>query len=354
MMPTQRRYTFSGNPAAERTVRLALDGIAAAIANTPVASQIGAVILGGGYGRGEGGSTPDGGLYNDLDFFVAAPESAGKAIDQALRPIAAEWHRRLGIDVDFCPSRPLSRFRRDAETLMIQELLAGHETIFGAESLLDAVPRISFDRLPWREGARLLLNRGTGLLLARQRLAQDGRTPADADFIRRNIHKAELGCGDALLLGSGRYRQTGTERSRELELARFRSRPERYYPEALKFKYHPGLAADLPLAAHWENGCELWSRSLREFAAIVSGQSEAATGREAAEQLLRHASHHGRGAAWRNFLLTLRYAATLPTRTPWLEHPRLKLLPTLAALLANDRPAQEAENAYLTLWQRFN
>ena len=56
------------------------------------------IVLGGGYGRGEGGAI-GGGLSNDLDFYVVAEEGAGSAdlaaIDAALKPVSEKWTAKL-------------------------------------------------------------------------------------------------------------------------------------------------------------------------------------------------------------------------------------------------------------------
>ena len=56
------------------------------------------------------------------------------------------------------------------------------------------------------------------------------------------------------------------------------------------------------------------------------------------------------GSFLRNTLLSLRYPGSklLPLR----EHPRLKLLGSLAAVL--NTPDRQAEDRYLKLWRRFN
>ena len=63
-------YSKSADPRVERHIQDALDGIRVSLAASPESSAIRAVALGGGYGRGEGGATPDGMPYNDMDFFV--------------------------------------------------------------------------------------------------------------------------------------------------------------------------------------------------------------------------------------------------------------------------------------------
>ena len=64
------QFSKSADPRVERRISDAIDGIRAAFAASPASAGIRAVVLGGGYGRGEGGATPDGMPYNDMDFFV--------------------------------------------------------------------------------------------------------------------------------------------------------------------------------------------------------------------------------------------------------------------------------------------
>src|SRR6185436_123023 len=66
--------------------------------------------------------------------------------------------------------------------------------------------------IPPAEATRLLMNRGTGLLLAEQRLSS-GLDSTDADFVGRNIAKAQLALGDAVLTSFGQYHWSCLERA---------------------------------------------------------------------------------------------------------------------------------------------
>ena len=65
-------------------------------------------------------------------------------------------------------------------------------------------PSALHEPLPAIEGARLLLNRGAGLLWA-MRVVQGHESPPDVDFVRRNYWKCALALGDALLIAHQRY-----------------------------------------------------------------------------------------------------------------------------------------------------
>ena len=199
-------FTAARDAAADAAVRAALPEIVAAVRGCALPGFAG-LVLGGGYGRGEGGATAAHRLYNDLDLFVLldAPEAAFPSFAQRLAPVAAAFTARLGVDVDFT-LRTASRLRRDGRRLMVQELLRGHVALDPADFDLAAWsgvrPRAAAD-LPAGEAARLVMNRGMGLEFARRRLAANGGR-ADA-FVLRNLNKAVLGAGDARLIAEGRY-----------------------------------------------------------------------------------------------------------------------------------------------------
>ena len=111
-------------------------GIAAEAAELRL-PKLAEIVLGGGYGRGEGGvrHTPAGDrLYNDLDFFVFS-DRAGKrerrAIETALKPISLRWEEKLGVAVDFSPVKNFSSLTKVGSTLMFQELRRGWKPVLG-------------------------------------------------------------------------------------------------------------------------------------------------------------------------------------------------------------------------------
>ena len=199
-------FTAARDAAADAALRAALPEIVAAVRGCALPGFAG-LVLGGGYGRGEGGATAAHRLYNDLDLFVFldAPEAAFPSFAQRLAPVAAAFTARLGVDVDFT-LRTAARLRRDGRRLMVQELLRGHVALDPADFDLAAWsgvrPRAAAD-LPAGEAARLIMNRGMGLEFARRHLAANGGR-ADA-FVLRNLNKAVLGAGDARLIAEGRY-----------------------------------------------------------------------------------------------------------------------------------------------------
>ncbi len=248
------RYAAGDSPAADSIVASAISGIGKEIEALRPAALRG-VVLGGGYARGEGGVFTDKttgavSLYNDLDFFVVVESSATKeqlaAISSALGDISRRWSAQLGIDVDFCAPKTAWRIKHDERRLMIQELLHGYVDVAleRGETLFAGVERLESTQLPWMEAARLLVNRGAGLLLAAE--------AHDAGFIARNINKAVLGAGDARLIAHNAYAWKGAERAARIA--------EPIYNRALQWKFAPttesicdaAMARRFWLAAYYE------------------------------------------------------------------------------------------------------
>lgn len=340
-------YTYRQCPEAEAALREALAGLAADIGVLPEASLIAGVVLGGGYGRGEGGVTPEGRLYNDLDFLVMPTvfSQAGR-IAAALSPLSRKWGEALGLEVDFFVIPRGGWLVRNRSTLMLQELLAGHALVCGSGAFLEGVPRLAWEALPWREGARLMLNRGTGILLAAERL---GAADAD-DFVCRNVHKAVLGCGDAWLLFRGEYRGSGDERLARLQGSGADAVLVRLYAEALQFKYMPVCTAATSGAERLRQVRQLWLGMLPQLARELTGQA-AASPRQAVRLLLAADSVDKGGGGWLNGLQYLRCLPHALPLFPCCAHPRLKLLLPLTELLETAGPA---DAGYLRLWRRLN
>lgn len=354
-----RRFTLAGIPELEAGFPAMLDGIAADVAALPVAGDIAGIILGGGYGRGEGGARrlPDGGcrLYNDLDFFVIAQAVPGvrrRQIDVELAGLGRTWSARLGIDVDFGPCRTAASLDAVRDTLMYQELKANHLVIFGDDRVLDALPAADFSRIPKSEAARLLLNRGAGLLLAEGKFGESA-TEETEDFISRNIWKAVLGCGDALLIAAGTY--CDGVRSRAARLAA-RAEPAgigELYAEAVRFKEFPFFADRPALRESWQRAVALWLASVGLlFDCPASASPERIQAAILASPVWRE------GKALRHLIRNLLLIARGETPGRLFSHVRGRLLADLFGHLSRPAAAEagdtEARRRWLRLWQRFN
>ena len=248
------------------------------------------VVLGGGYGRGEGGARGDRRLSNDLDFFAITEDGAAEGNDvpriaAALEPISRKWTEKLGVDVDFTVRTPW-RIRHDQERIMVQELVRGYFDVAGAkgEVLFAGIERREPSELPWMEAARLLMNRGMGLLFAMVENGESwspklelekGKVPLSnsnselelirkRDFVNRNINKCVLGAGDARLVARHAYAWRAEERAKALGDA--------LYSAAVEWKFRPRAEP----VCDWEKAREVW---LSSFGEVCDGSMGAKTAR---------------------------------------------------------------------------
>ena len=304
--------------------------------------RLAGVVLGGGYGRGEGGvkeklearvgvgetidkfhsstptqnsnselqlKTPTPTLSNDLDFFAITEDGVPEqetitAIGEALKPVSEKWTTKLGVDVDFAVKIPW-RLKHDEERIMVQELVRGYFDVAGkkGEELFSGIAKIDAAKLPWMEAARLMMNRGMGLLFAQERGTGNGergtgngeriprakRAPEAAqcgvgtvEFVNRNINKCILGVGDAFLVSRGLYCWRVEERAAALAA----QGDNGLYARAVEWKFRP---AEEPVC-DLETAREAWLDGYMEVIAAVGDDDYSRTLRNAARWLVRRRS----------------------------------------------------------------
>lgn len=342
----RRRFTLDGDDALERHLERTCARIVSGVRGLIPPQKLQAVVLGGGYGRGEGGvlrGEAGDRPYNDLELYVAI--KGNRHLNEA------RYRRRLEVlgeilthladaEVELkvtslaeLAARPVSMFTYD--------LAAGHRLLLSRDSA-DELPgwglHLGPENIPEAEATRLLMNRCTGLLFARAELDQEPFTPGAADFVRRNVAKAQLACGDALLAAHGLYHWSCRERHRRLEDLAASKRSAwfdaalRHHAAGVEFKLHPksGAAPHEPLAAiHGEVTafalkCWLWLEARRLGRTFPSARAYAED---------RCDKCPGTSPFF-NVLLNLR-ADGFRIRAkpcPW-RHPRQRVLHSLALLL---------------------
>jgi len=88
-----------------------------------------------------------------------------------------------------------------------------------------------------------LLNRGSGLLLVKELLLGNTLTDEQCDFVGRNLAKAKLALGDALLAAQGLYHWDCRERGRRLMEFPLRAN----WPHAAEITQHHSYGVDFKL-----------------------------------------------------------------------------------------------------------
>jgi hypothetical protein len=216
------RFTIDGSAALEsRLERVCQDVLAGVYRLT--GPRLEALVLGGGYGRGQGGvlrgETGDQ-PYNDLEFYVFL-RGARLLNDRWFRGALAELGERLspeaGIHVEFKVDS-LDNFRTRPISMFSYDLVSGHYRLFGSEDIFAGCEHhLASESIPISEATRLLFNRCSGLLLSKELLCNDPISSEQSDFIVRNVAKAQLALGDALLAAYKQYHWSLAERCSRLE-----------------------------------------------------------------------------------------------------------------------------------------
>jgi len=245
------RFTVDGGRELEAHLVRTCAKIAAGVRGLVPPGRLEALLLGGGYGRGEGGVlTTAGGErpYNDLEFYVCIRGARllnEQRFGRALHVLGEILTPQAGIEVEF-KITSLRELGHAEVSMFSYDLVSGHRPLVGdLGSLARCAHHREADQIPLSEATRLLMNRGSGLLFARERLEQREFTAADADFVRRNIAKAELALGDAVLVAHGLYHWSVRERHRQLErLARPVPPPwletvRHHHAAGVEFKLYP-------------------------------------------------------------------------------------------------------------------
>ena len=366
------RFFVDDEPALAERLAGFLARLAADLEAQPWRQGVAALVLAGGYGRGEGGvfrQQPEAPaqLYNDLEFFMFLKPGADAET-------AAHWCEHweqsgtleLGIDVEF-KRDAAAVLRNGRPTMFWHDLLQGHGLVWGDASLLAQAPARLRDpaALPAEEATRLLFNRGSGLWFARQRL--DRGQVEDAGFIERNQQKARLALGDAVLALAGRHHGLCEERERRIAAGGFPVPPSWarivvWHTEGVAFKLRPRHraqtcaeleVAQAELTALWLETF-LWAESRRLGCSFAGPLAYAeATGR------LFPAESRGR-----NLALHLRDRLKRGEALPgWTDYPRAALQRALVAALANRASAAarftggtaaDLPATYARWWARYN
>ncbi len=251
MRPSRPRFTIDGDTALEEHLTATCERIAAGLRGLLPPRKLEAVLLGGGYGRGEGGvlRTSEGDhAYNDLEFYVCLRGNRHvneRLHGRALHVLGEILTPQAGVDVEFRITS-LRELAAAQISMFSYDLICGHRFLIGNPAqVARCAHHRSADQIPLHEATRLLMNRCSGLLFAAERLARRNFTPADADFVARNIAKAQLGAGDALLTAAHQYhwsvreRQRRSERLDSADLAQSAQRVREHYALGVEFKLHP-------------------------------------------------------------------------------------------------------------------
>jgi hypothetical protein len=221
------------------------------------------------------------------------------------------------------------------------DVVSRHRVILGDSSIFENCEHhLESASIPLAEATRLVFNRCSGLLLARQLLEKRHLGGEEVDFIARNLAKMQLALGDAVLSVFGQYHWSVRERFRRLAAcAAAESLPwiaevRADHAAGLEFKLHPRRPDMVVDEFHREHRrltalalqVWLWIENLRLKQNFVSASDYAMSALDKCPGT----------PAWRNYLLSLRTfgPGAAIEQLSW-RYPRQRLFNALTLLLWN-------------------
>jgi len=351
-----QRFTINGSPELENRLSQTCQEILAEVQALVPSKKLEGLVLGGGYGRGEGGVLRTGAEdrpYNDLEFYVFI--TGNRLLNERfyggkLRDLGERLSPKAGLHVEF-KIDSLKRLRRSSVSIFSYDLVAGHKIILGDEKLFaDCKQHLEPGGIPLSEALRLLFNRCTGLLLAREVLAcrqpaQPGLSAEQADFVGRNLAKAQLCLGDSVLAACGEYHWSCIERERHLARFESESMPwlnavKAHHKAGVEFKLLPRQISK-PIAQFEQERRDLGALALQVWLWLENRRLGCNF------ESVRDYAFHGPAkcpdtSPWRNYLLNLRSFGAKAALVPLsLRYPRERLLNALSLLLWNGEISKE-------------
>lgn len=343
------RYTLDGDDIVENTIEVHQQLIGGAVKKHFKDGQFCALVLIGGYGRGEGGFCMHDGQpapYNDYDYFVVLRNNdyQSPALLTGLKKLAHELEDKVGVEVDFFTLH-IDQIKRLEFSLMFAEMQWGHRVVAGDPDILRSMPAMPLERLRLSEFTRLMLNRGALLLLNRITLQhEEEKKTGQQEIFIKYLFKAVLASGDAWLAANAKYHPSyPVKYERLLELAKsfdLGALPE-YYNLALEARFHPDYSQyeDWDLSQRQIEVEAIWKLALQTLETRRLGVFPLSWENYSVSAVSKGQSVSGLKALLKNIVVNLRdFGLFSVLKSPlWsLRYPRERLISVLPLLLMDD------------------
>lgn len=241
-------FTHSADNGAETLIREMLANIAKVIQGCVPANALRALILLGGYGKGEGGLILKNSEYyphNNFDLLLVLSSQAKDSVREVTARVKVnvlKLAQQMGIGIDISIMSE-DRVRNMPTRVFSYDMKEGHRTLLGDEKFIPSIDREMKD-IPGWDVRNLMVNRGSLLLINRlciERMSDIGEDEISLKkLIIKHTMKAIIGYGDALLYFNGRYHWSYREKYRRiLQLGSAHQPLVRLYQDAINFRFTP-------------------------------------------------------------------------------------------------------------------
>jgi len=268
------RFSVRGCSGFEETMSSLLTEVADSCEKVLSPAVCRAMVLLGGYGRGEGGvvTTDDGERpHNNLDFLIitrALSQEKQQEVKARLQEVLLVPAQKYGVEFDVSVINE-SKLRRSPSLVMWYDMRFGHKTVVGDANFVPSLSRFSLEHVPAWDILNLLVNRGTLLLINDQLMSIRSPLPEDRKRVVKHAMKAIIGYGDARLFFLGDYHWSYAEKQKRMR-ARSEVAPafRQLYDEAIEFRFQPDYAA------YMDRDLSRWMDELRHTFAPLHLQCE--------------------------------------------------------------------------------
>lgn len=237
-------YTYSANAQAEKYIQASLHAITKAVVADVERGHIRALVLLGGYGKGEGGVKKVGEEYrphNNFDLMLVSAKLSKRkreALNQQLSAKLNALGERLdiGIDLSVLDEQQLENM---PTRVLWYDMKKGHKTLYGDSQFIPSIQHLRSEIPAW-DMRNLMVNRGSLLLINLVCLQNQKRSESINRLIVKHAMKAIIGYGDSLLYALGEYHWSYKEKhKRLLKHPGINLNFKRLYDEAMAFRWSP-------------------------------------------------------------------------------------------------------------------
>jgi hypothetical protein len=205
-----------------------------------------AVLLLGGYGRGEGGVEIVSGEekpHNNFDFLIITTSLSKERtveLQNTARQLFDSLARELGIGIDFA----ISTDRKLAYSpclVMWYDMRFGHKVIIGPDDYMARYTHFKLENILSSDALALLVNRGTLFVINQVMIEQNPVLTKDLRRVfTKHMIKAIIGYGDSLLYFLGDYNWSYEEKGRRMAKRNdINDEFKAIYLDAIDFRFAP-------------------------------------------------------------------------------------------------------------------
>ncbi len=244
-MSSYGKLTIKGSDQFEKKLSSFLDNIRHDIEYLVDKEFYEAIILIGGYGRGEGGVININGVeqpHNNFDFLVISKKinsDQTSFLHETCKEVFENHASKLGVLVEFTIMEA-SKLKNIDPLVITYDMKYGHKLISGNSDILTKNKNFEVDTIPSWDVRNLIVNRGTLLIINDLILNKKKLDKKDRKNVIKHWVKAIIGYGDALLFYMGEYHYSYVEKQKRMKKQtnvniKFRA----LYNSAMNFRFSP-------------------------------------------------------------------------------------------------------------------